>query len=54
MNRTEKLIKELSEEGINLHEGLDMEKAQRILLLAECVSAYMHAYMFRHGVDDEA
>jgi len=47
MSRTEKLIKDLSEENINLSEDLDMEKARRILLLSECIAASMHAYMFK-------
>ena len=53
MSRTEKLIKDLSEENINLSEDLDMEKARRILLLAECIAASMHAYMFRHAPAEE-
>ena len=49
----EKLIKDLAEEGFDLPNDLPLEKARRMLVMSECITASLQADLFRHTMGGE-
>ena len=45
--RVKEIVEDLQAEGQGL-DGLDVEKAKAMLLKSECLTAALHAYLFRN------
>ena len=51
MTTCERIIQtneELQAEFQDLHSNLDIAKAEKMLLLSECITAGLHAYLFKN------